>query len=335
MRRQAMKTVDGDSIMKASGHARHGRAHGSDGYFVTAFSGMPRTGFPRDSPIMNVKNTDECDPHRPCPTGLVVLLSPDLALAKGIEEHLHRAGYAVRVADEVSELLVVMDPKSLLLVLVDHRIRDWQLLRTDHSFRHVLLMKVVPSGCVYTEDRWIADLERGMDGVHDMQDGHCLLVAKVGAYLRRVECDRVRRTVYQVGAVELDGDTREVKIAGRQVKLSAKPFAILKILMHEPSKVVRRSELVNLVWGLDFAICKRALDTHVHTLRQQLGRESHPLCELITIKRIGFKLKPVSSAGTLLARKRHQSTLNPISVCTEAQGGRHTVHQDSQRHPIA
>jgi len=276
---------------------------------------------------MNVKDTDECDPHRPCPTGLVVLLSPDLALARGIEEHLHRAGYAVRVADEVSELFTVVDPSSLLLVLVDPRIRDWDQLRTDYPLRHVLLLGVVPFGCLYTEDHWIADLERGMDGFHEMRDGHRLLVAKVGAYLRRVECEHVRRRVYQVGAVELDGDTREVKIAGRQVKLSAKPFAILKILMREPSKVVSRSELINLVWGLDFAICKRALDTHVHTLRQQLDREPNPLCELITIKSVGFKLKPISRTGAIRARKPHHPAFNPITTCREAHGGRQTVHQ--------
>jgi len=328
MRRQTIKTVDGDPTTEGPDHAQHGRTSGSDGYFVPAFHGMLRAGFPRDPHIKNARGTNECDPHRPCPTGLVVLLSPDMVFAGNLEEHLHRAGHAVRVATEVSEIFV-MDPASLLLVLVDHRIRDWDLLRTDYSLRHVLLMKVVPFGCLYTEDRWIADLERGMDGAHDMRDGHRLLVARVGAYLRRVECDHVRRRVYQVGAVELDGDTREVKIAGRQVKLSAKPFAILKILMREPSKVVSRSELINLVWGLDFAICKRALDTHVHTLRQQLDREPNPLCELITIKRVGFKLKPVSSAGSIRMRKLHHPTFHPISVRREAQGGRHNFHQSS------
>jgi two-component system response regulator RegX3 len=232
--------------------------------------------------------------------------------ARDLEEHLHRAGYVVRVAASASEVCAVTDPASLLLVLVDHRIQDWDMLRTDPSLRHVLLMAVVPFGCLYTEDQCIWDLERGMDGVHHLRDGHRLLVAKVGAYVRRAGCDHARRRVYQVGAVELDGDAHEVKIAGRQVKLSAKPFAILRVLMREPFKVFRRSELVNLVWGPDFSVGEHALDVHVHALRQQLDREPNCFCEVITIKRVGFKLKPVSSAGSNRPR-RLRPAFNSIS----------------------
>jgi DNA-binding response OmpR family regulator len=108
--------------------------------------------------------------------------------------------------------------------------------------------------------------------------------------------------VYQVDAVELDGDAHEVKIAGRQVKLSAKPFAILTVLMREPSKVFSRSELFNLVWGPDLAVEEHTLDVHIHALRQQLDREPNRLCELVAIKRVGFKLKPVSSTGSIRTR---------------------------------
>ncbi|MGH7217083.1 MAG: winged helix-turn-helix transcriptional regulator [Nitrospiraceae bacterium] len=280
--------------------------------FVTTLVGMLGTVFLGDSLIKKSQDINESEPHRPRSIRSVVVLSPDIAFSKDLEEHLHRAGYAVRVAATVNEIFALTDPASLLLVLVDHRIQDWDMLRTDPSLRHVLLMAVVPFGCLYTEDHCISDLERGMDGVHDLRDGHRLLVAKVGAYLRRAWGDNVRRGVYQVGAVELDGDAHEVKIAGRQVKLSAKPFAILTVLMREPSKVFSRSELVNLVWGPDFAVGGHAVDVHVHALRQQLDREPNRLCELVTIRKTGFKLKPVSSAGSIRTR-RPRPTSNSIS----------------------
>lgn len=262
--------------------------------FVTALVGMRG-----DSLIKKSQDINESELHRPRSTRSVVVLSPDIAFARDLEEHLHRAGYAVRVAAAVSEIFAVTYQASLSLVLVDHRIQDWDMLRTDPSLRHVLLMAVVPFGCLYTEDHCISDLERGMDGVHDMRDGHRLMVAKVAAYLRRAGGDNARRGVYQVGAVELDGDAHEVKISGRPVKLSAKPFAILTALMREPSKVFSRSELVNLVWGPNYAVGGHTLDVHVHTLRQQLDREPNRLCELVTINRVGFKLKPVSSTDRI------------------------------------
>ena len=271
--------------------------------FVTSLVGMLGTVFLDNVLTKKAQNTNEFEPHRPCSTPLVVLLSLDVVFARDLQEHLHRAGHAVRVAAAVSEILAVSDPTSLSLVLVDHRIRDWDMLRTDPSLRHVLLMTVVPLGCLYPENQYIWDLERGMDGVHDLRDGHRLLAAKVGAYLWRAGCNKGRRRVYQVGAVELDGDAQEVKIAGRQVKLSAKPFAILTVLMREPSKVFSRNELFNLVWGPGLAVSEHVLDVHVHALRQQLDREPNRLCELLTIKRVGFKLKPVSSAGSIRMRR--------------------------------
>jgi len=280
--------------------------------FVTALVGMLGTVFRGDSLIEKARRTNTLKPHRPCSTRLVVVLSPDAVFAGDLAEQLHRAGYAVRGAAAVSELLVVTDPASLSLVLVDHRIPDWDTLRTDPSLRHVLLMAVVPTGCLYTDDHYISDLERGIDGVHDLRDGHRLLVAKIGAYLRRSGCASARRGVYQVGAVTLDGDAHEVTIAGRQVKLTAKPFAILRALMREPSKAFSRSELVNVVWGSDFAVSSHALDVHVHVLRQQLDREPNCLCELLTIPHVGFKLKPLASARSIRT-SRPRSTSNSIS----------------------
>ncbi len=280
--------------------------------FATALVGMLGAVFRGDACNKRGQDINESELHRQRSTRSVVVLSPDVAFSRDLEEHLHRAGYTVRIAATVDEIFAVTDPASLLLVLVDHRTQDWDMLRTDPSFRHVLLMAVVPFGCLYTEDHCISDLERGMDGVHDLRDGHRLLVARVGAYLRRAGCDNVRRGVYQVGAVELDEDAHEVKIVGRHVKLSAKPFAILTVLMREPSKVFSRNKLVSLAWGPDVTVGEHAVDVHVHAIRQQLDREPNRLCELVTINQLGFKLKPVSSAGSIRIR-RHRPTSNSIS----------------------
>lgn len=276
--------------------------------FATALVGMLGT-VPvvrGESRFKRASHSIELEPPRPRSPQSVVVLSSDGAVAGDLQKHLHGAGYEVRIAAAVSEIFAVADPASLLLIIVDRRTQDWDMLRTDPSLRHVLLMAVVPSGCLYTDDQFISDLERGIDGAHDLRDGHRLLVAKVGAYLRRAGRHDMHRGVYQVGAVELDGDAHEVKIAGRQVKLSAKPFAILTVLMREPSKIFSRSKLLDLVWGTDCAVCAHTVDVHVHALRQQLDREPNRLCELLTINRVGFTLRPVSSPGSIRTSRLRQ-----------------------------
>ncbi|NJN70669.1 MAG: response regulator transcription factor [Nitrospira sp.] len=240
---------------------------------------------------------------------LIGVLSPDPVFARDIEMQLRQAGYDVRVAGSASEIVAATNPTAFMLMVVDHRVQDWDMLRTDPLLRRVSLMGVVPPGHLYTEGHCLSDLDRGLDGVHDFRDGNGLFLARVRAYLRRAEGDVGHRGVYQVGAVQLDADAHEVKIAGREVKLSAKPFAILAALMREPSKVFRRSELVNLIWGPDFAVGNHALDVHVHALRQQLDRQPNHHCRLMTIKGVGFKLKPLSTAKPVLETAVSQSML--------------------------
>lgn len=280
--------------------------------FLTGLVGLIGSASRRQSLITDTKGTGEEKPDRLCDRRMIVVLSHDPLFAGDLETHLQQAGYTVRVARTVGEVFAVTSPASLLLVLVDSRIEDWDLLRTDSSFRHVVLMAVVPFDCRSPEDHWISILLRGIDGVHDMREGHRLLIAKVGAYLRRAGVAGMRRGVYQVGAVILDGDAHEVHIAGRRLRLSAKPFAILAVLIGEPSKVFSRTELLDLVWGRDFAVSEHTVDVHIHALRQQLSRAANSFCELVTVNRVGFKLKPSAPVASI-GREVFASTSSSLS----------------------
>lgn len=276
--------------------------------FVTTLLGMlgvaTRGGtFVKKAPFLHTSDQREPSLAR---MGIIVL-SPDRAFAEHIKERLRRVGYDVRVLTSVNELLTISDPASLALVLVDHRIRDWDVLRTDSLFRHVQLMAVVSLDTTYTEEHCLSDLERGIDGIHDLRDGYGLLVAKVGAYLRRTGVHRIHRGVYRVGAVELDDDTREVTIAGQPAHLSAKPLAILTALLQDPGKILTRKELSELLWGPNFAVCKHTLDVHVHALRRQLEHDPDRLCRLVTIKGVGFKLKLAASADRMTREEATRS----------------------------
>lgn len=229
--------------------------------------------------------------HSPC----LLILSSDPAFSHEIQEQAHRAGCTTRLAADVHGALAGSEHASPALFLVDRRIVDWDMLRTSPSLKCVPLITLSPRGSLCTEEQWISDLDRGADGTHDFREGGRLFIAKVGAYLRRVgRCDMTRRGVYQMGAVELDADVHEVRVAGRPVPLSSKPFAILQTLMQAPSKVFSRHELIDRVWGPQFAIGDHTLDVHVHALRRQLQRDPNRRCQLVTIKGVGFKLKEVT-----------------------------------------
>jgi two-component system response regulator RegX3 len=165
------------------------------------------------------------------------------------------------------------------------------MLRTDRALSHVPVITLAPIEMVATEGDLIEDLERGADGVYSCRDGHRLFLAVIGAYFRRAGHRCSRRGVYHAGAVELDTDLHEVRIGGQCVPLSEKPFALLETFMRAPSRVYSRSELLDLVWGPNFAIGDHTLDVHIYALRRLLDRDPDHFCRLIAIKGVGFKLK--------------------------------------------
>jgi DNA-binding response OmpR family regulator len=239
-------------------------------------------------------SSSQVEPAPPTNPALILILSPDATFSKQTEEQLHRSNHPIRVVPSVEEIFAIASHTPVALVLVDPRASDWDMLRTDTTLRHVLMIALVPPGFVYTEEDCQAGLERGIDGVHFTYEGPRLLLAKITAYLRRAGFDVCRRGRYQVGAVELDTDVHEVKVGGRRIPLSAKPFMLLEVFMRAPSKAFTRGELVDLVWGPNFAIGDHTLDVHVHALRLLLNRDPNRLCRLITMKGVGFKLKSYS-----------------------------------------
>ena len=242
--------------------------------------------------------------NAPC----LLILSADTVFSKIIHAQVSQAGYLARIAGGVSDALTISEHALPALLLVDRRVPDWDMLRTSPSLKSIPLITLVPAGSLCTDEQWVTDLERGADSIYDFREGSRLFLAKVRAFLRRAGHAVTGRAVFQVGAVHLDADHHEVTIAGQQLPLSAKPFAILKTLMEAPSRVFSRSELVDRVWGPQFAIGEHTLDVHVHALRRQLDRAPERLCRLITIKGVGFKLKADDSVPPSLASTTTRST---------------------------
>lgn len=256
-------------------------------------------------------STSLCDRVPVYQSVLVQVISPDDRIPGLLSGHMSPRGYDVNSVSSADDLLSGEPCRVPALILADQRVSDWDMLRTDPRLKHVPILVVVPAGSAYTESDALADLERGADGVHLCADGKRLLVARIGAFLRRSGAQRSQRGVCHVGGVELDADLREVTIGGERIQLSAKPFALLETFMRAPSKLFSRRELIALLWGPDFAIGDHTLDVHIHALRQQLDHDPHRRCSLVTIKGVGFKLK-VESMDQVPAVSTVRSVEEPV-----------------------
>ena len=75
---------------------------------------------------------------------------------------------------------------------------------------------------------------------------------------------------------------------GAEVKLTAREYAILKVLIENKGRIISREQLLDMVWGYDSGTDERVLDTHMRNLRKALGTNG----KLIkTVIRRGYKIE--------------------------------------------
>ncbi|PRY00605.1 response regulator transcription factor [Allonocardiopsis opalescens] len=117
------------------------------------------------------------------------------------------------------------------------------------------------------------------------------LVARVRALLRRTHRESgPQDNVLRVADVELDEATWTVRRGGNRVELSPTEFRLLAYLMSHPGRVLTRAQLLENVWGWDYAGQSQIVETYVSYLRRKLDPLGPPLIH--TQRGIGYALRP-------------------------------------------
>jgi two-component system OmpR family response regulator len=126
------------------------------------------------------------------------------------------------------------------------------------------------------------------------------LVARVRAVLRRTAGDRGLATeadgqedtqaTLRVADLELDEDHWTVRRSGIPVELSPTEFRLLAYLMRNQGLMLTRRQLLDNVWGWEYAGQSQVLETYVSYLRRKLDPLGPPLIH--TQRGVGYSLRP-------------------------------------------
>lgn len=114
-----------------------------------------------------------------------------------------------------------------------------------------------------------------------------VLYQKVKALIKRSK-GLVRSKVYFTGDLSLNPNNGKVISQNEEIKLTAREYGILKVLLENKGVVISRDRLVDIVWGYNSDTDARVLDTHMRNLRKALGDNG----KLIkTVVRRGYKIE--------------------------------------------
>jgi DNA-binding winged helix-turn-helix (wHTH) protein len=113
------------------------------------------------------------------------------------------------------------------------------------------------------------------------------LLARVRALFRRLERKDEGDDVTTIGVVEVDRPRHLVRCAGKDVRLTAKEFALLLALIDARGRVLSRDALLQDVWGYSYTEGTRTVDVHVRRLREKMPAFA---ASIVTVKSLGYRI---------------------------------------------
>ncbi|MFK0224029.1 response regulator transcription factor [Streptomyces vinaceus] len=230
----------------------------------------------------------------------VMLIEPDTDAAVRMTGILRTKNHHVTKATDTAEGIscLLREVPEIVMLAVDAEDRDARLvaLRMLRSLGDFPIIVTVPRG----SDRLEAEaLRAGADDVVHKPFVVSLVEARLEALARRLLPAGPQQKI-QVGELLIDTQAHTAHLRGALLKLRPKEFQLLAYLGSQRGRVVRKTELLNEVWGGP-SICTKTLDVHLSQLRRQLGEHASTPGYLRSIRGVGVKLDaPAESAAPLV-----------------------------------
>jgi DNA-binding response OmpR family regulator len=119
------------------------------------------------------------------------------------------------------------------------------------------------------------------------------LVSRVKAHLRRSgPLSAQGSSVARVGELRIDSDSHEVSVDSDPRHLTQTEFRILALLASHPGHVYSREAVLNHLWSGGFIGDARAVDVHVHNIREKIEPDPGSPSYLLTVRGEGYRLRP-------------------------------------------
>jgi DNA-binding response OmpR family regulator len=224
----------------------------------------------------------------------ILVVEDELLISSFLERGLTAEGHAVETADRGERAIDLFAANRPDLVVLDVMLPGLDGFDVLASIRAI--DPAVPV-IMLTARGEIADRVRGLDlGATDYLTkpfAFAELTARIRAHTRQPNRGGGAHAL-EAGDLVLDLLTREARIDGRDVALSAREFALLAYLMRHPGQVLSRQQIQNGVWGYAFDPRSNLVDVYVGYLRRKLLSQGS--CPIETVRGMGYRLVPRKAA---------------------------------------
>ena len=223
----------------------------------------------------------------------ILVVDDEKVLVKGIKFNLQSEGYQVETAYDGEAAVELARSGAFDLIILDLMMPKIDGLQACMRIREFSDVPIIMLTAKSEDADKIVGFECGADDYITKPFNILELKARVRALLRRagMAAQRENGGRLTIGHITLDPDERSVWKGEELVDLTAKEFDLMELLMRNPGRVYSRENLLNVVWGYEYAGDYRTVDVHVRRLREKLELDpAHPVY-ILTKWGVGYYLK--------------------------------------------
>jgi len=225
----------------------------------------------------------------------ILIVDDDNNIAELISLYLTKECYDTKIVNDGEQALIAFEhykPNMLLLDLMLPGIDGYQVCREIRAKSDVPIIMLSAKGEVFDK---VLGLELGADDYILKPFDSKELVARVKAVLRRFQPAKPEAYAsVDIKCVEYPGlivnlSNYSVTYDGQQIDMPPKELELLYFLASSPNQVFTREQLLDHIWGYEYAGDTRTVDVHVKRLREKIN--DHTAWSISTVWGIGYKFE--------------------------------------------
>ena len=221
----------------------------------------------------------------------ILIIEDELPMRTALQDCLEAEGYRVlTAADGQSGLDRALHekPDLILLDIMMPRLDGYALCAELRRLSNpVPILMLTAKGQV--EDR-VTGLDAGADDYLIKPFSTEELLARVRALLRRLQRQTKALSLLTLGEVRIDLVKQTAQRGRKPVHLTAKEFAMLRLLAETPGEPVSRERFLDIVWGYTAFPTTRTVDNHIASLRSKLEPNPDQPRWIKTVHGVGYRL---------------------------------------------
>ncbi|MDF2951959.1 MAG: transcriptional regulator [Anaerocolumna sp.] len=219
----------------------------------------------------------------------LLVIEDNIELGTILCDFLERDGYSLYHGISGEEGIEYLTSNTVKLVLLDIMLPGMDGFGVCKKIREQQNIPIIIMSARTDKHDKLAGLELGADDYIEKPFDMDILLAKIGALLRRNYEFKAKSRIICSNHITIDLDAVCIYYKNEPLVLTTKEFDLLRILVENRGKTLRKEWLFNKVWGMDSFSEPSTLTVHINKLREKIEESPKKPEKIVTVWGVGYK----------------------------------------------